>query len=825
MERPRVSGKFLFAGDEKLLIRGVTYGAFRPDANGVEFHDRELIERDFARMAANGINTVRIPHTTPPRYLLDIAQRHGLRVMVGLCAEQLVGYLIDRRGAPDLERILREKVRTVAGHPALLCFTLGNEIPASLVRWLGRRRVERYLERMYNAVKKEDPQSLVSYVNYPTTEYLRLPFLDLVCFNVYLEDRERFEAYVARLQNIAQDRPLIMSELGLDSKRKGELAQASTLTWLIGSSFAGGCSGVFVFSWTDEWFCNGADVDDWGFGLTDRDRHPKPALHQVRRAFLDALGGAERSWPRISVVVCSYNGGRTIRDCCEGLCRLEYPDFEVIVVDDGSTDDTASIAASYAFKVIRTRNMGLSHARNLGLREATGEIVAYIDDDAYPDPAWLTHLATSFVRSDHAGIGGPNITAPEDGPLARCIGNSPGNPTHVLLTDEEAEHLPGCNMAFRKSALEAIGGFDEQFRIAGDDVDICWRVRAGGGTLGFSPAAMVWHHRRASVIAYLRQQRNYGKAEGMLERKWPDMHNSVGHRHWRGRIYAPGLTHALPLWPQRVYHGVWGTAPFQSIYDRRPGTFLALPLMPECYLLLLLLSGLSALGTLWRPMMMASPLLAVVALALVMQAVLSASQKSFGTAPLSRSERLRLVGMTTVLHLLQPVARLWGRLSADVPPRKEGWRKLAWPWPRRSKIWSAMWLAPQARLASLETATRSQGLFVVHGDDYAGWDLEIRGGVLGAFRTTMAVENHNGGAQLVRLRAHPKIFPPAGWLIALLLAFAGWAALDEAWSAAQILAVCASVLASGVLASCARAAGSYVHGVRRLRSAEQRDEP
>jgi hypothetical protein len=81
--------------------------------------------------------------------LLDAAQRHGLRVMVGLSAEQYVGYLIDKKEAPDIEAVVRTKVQACAGHPALLCYALGNEIPAPLVRWLGHRRVERYLERLY----------------------------------------------------------------------------------------------------------------------------------------------------------------------------------------------------------------------------------------------------------------------------------------------------------------------------------------------------------------------------------------------------------------------------------------------------------------------------------------------------------------------------------------------------------------------------------------------------------------------------------------------------------------------------------------------------
>src|SRR2546428_7825410 len=347
MQRPRVSGKFLYIGKKKLWVRGVTYGAFRPDVHGNEYHNLATIERDFAQMAASGLNTVRIPHTMPPLSLLDAAQRHGLHVMVGLSAEQYVGFLIDKKGAPDIEGLVRAKVRACAGHPALLCYAIGNEIPAPLVRWLGRRRVERYLERLYWAVKAEDADGLVTYVNYPTTEYLQLPFLDLLCFNVYLESQERYAAYLARLQNIAGDRPLLMSEIGLDSLRHGEETQAHVLDWQLRTMFAAGCAGAFVFAWTDEWYRGGADVNDWAFGLTNRERQPKPALAVVRRAFSEVPFPSNLNWPRISVVVCSCNGASTIRECCEGLLKLEYPDYEVIVVDDGSTDRTAAIAGEF----------------------------------------------------------------------------------------------------------------------------------------------------------------------------------------------------------------------------------------------------------------------------------------------------------------------------------------------------------------------------------------------------------------------------------------------------------------------------------------------
>ena len=183
--RLEARGKFLFEGDEKIYVKGVTYGAFRPDDQGREYHDHRRIEADFAQIAANGFNAVRIPHTSPPRSLLDAALRHGLRVMVGLSAEQFVGYLIDRKKSPDIEQAIRSKVQAIHGHPALLCYAIGNEIPAPVARWLGRQRVERYLHRIYRVIKQADPHGLVTYVNYPTTEYLDLPFLDLVCFNVW----------------------------------------------------------------------------------------------------------------------------------------------------------------------------------------------------------------------------------------------------------------------------------------------------------------------------------------------------------------------------------------------------------------------------------------------------------------------------------------------------------------------------------------------------------------------------------------------------------------------------------------------------------------
>jgi len=813
-----VRGKFLAAGERKYRIQGVTYGPFRPDAGGCEYGRPERVSEDFRRMRESGFNTVRT-YTVPPLWLLDSAVQHGLRVMVGLPWEQHVTFLDDRQTRRRIERSVRDAVRGCQGHPAIFAYTIGNEIPAPIVRWHGRRAIESFLARLYLTAKSQDDQTLVTYVNYPSTEYLQLPFVDFACFNVYLETQPRLAAYLQRLHNLVEEKPLVMAEIGLDSLRNGLAVQAATLDWQVRTVLASGCAGAFMFSWTDEWHRGGHDIDDWAFGLTTRDRAAKPSLTSVAEAFDEGLCPPSGRWPRISVVVCTYNGSRTIRECLQGLSRLDYPDYEVIVVNDGSTDDTAKIIREFDVVRIDTSNHGLSHARNLGARAAGGQIVAYIDDDAWPDPEWLKHLARLFESSEHVGIGGPNVAPAGDGPIAECIAHAPGGPNHVLLTDFVAEHIPGCNMAFRKSALDAIGGFDPQFRIAGDDVDLCWRLQDAGGTLGFCPAAMVWHHRRGSVRTYLRQQRNYGRAEAMLERKWPHRYNAAGHVRWQGQLYGKGPTRPLYLGRDRIYHGVWGTGLFQSLYTRPAGILQCLPLMPEWYLLICVLAVIVALGVMWTPFLVGAPLLAVAIGAPLVQAVQSARHALLGRETRSSVGLLGERVLTAFLHLAQPVARLWGRLSYGLTPWRRGHAgRLALPIPRVNTLWDEHWAPQEQRLSRIERALCGQRLRTIAGGDFDRWDLEVCGGILGSVRARMTIEEHGAGKQLIRIRSWPRFSVGAVGLIcttglaAMLAAAFGQvvpcAILSFGWLASCLL----------VLTDCAGSAASLLEAIPTARA-------
>jgi GT2 family glycosyltransferase len=787
--RPRTRGRFLEADGAKLYLRGVTYGPFGAKPN--EYLDRQATARDFALMAAHGINAIRT-YTPPERWLLDLAQEHGLWVLPGLCAELRVDGAADGDDAH-----LDAHVRALAGHPAILAWVIANEIPAPIVRWVGRTAAEAWLRRVCDRVRALDPGALVTYANYPTTEYLELPYLDLLCFNVYLEDHAALAAYLPRLHNLATERPLLMGELGLDSRRHGAARQAQVLGEQIRIAFASGCAGTFAYAWSDQWHRGGEDIAEWAFGLTTRDRVAKPALAEVARAYAEAPLAPARRWPRISVVVCTFNGSRTLRDCLEGCTAIDYPDYEVIVVDDGSTDHTAQIAAEFDVRLIRTANRGLSNARNTGIAAAQGEIVAFTDDDARPEPHWLQYLAEGFEHSPHAGIGGPNIPPPGDGLVANCVSASPGGPAVVLVTDTEAEHIPGCNMAFRKSALEAISGFDAQFRTAGDDVDLCWRLLDAGFTLGYHAGAVVWHHSRGSVRTFWKQQRGYGRAESLLERKWPDRFNGAGQARWAGRVYGGVALQRRASHAAFIYGGAWGSAPYQFLYEPEMGRLTALTLSPEWYLVTAGLVLTSLLGILWAPLLLAIPV-ALVSLGIpLVRAVQSAVRARFPDAGGPWHERLAKRALTTWLHLMQPAARLRGRFVFGLTLwRMHGDRRFVLPWPRQVRLWEERWVSGADRLTALVGELRKSGVRVRNGGDYDRWDVEAWGGPLGAARLRMAAEDHAHGCQLVRVAIRPRV--PRGLLLfaAALAALGITAAAAGAWLVSAVyLASCAGLAA------------------------------
>jgi len=792
--RVRTDGKFFRVGNDRFVMKGVTYGTFAPDAAGDQFPSCSQVSQDFRQMVELGINTVRL--YTPPRLdVLDEAARHGLRVMVGLPWMQHVAFLDDRATNRSIGKDIVAKVRELGSHPAVALFALGNEIPPGVVRWHGRLRVERFLRSLFENAKDAAPDALFTYVNFPPTEFLDLSFLDVCAFNVYLHREPELRAYLARLQHIAGQKPFVLAEAGADSIREGPAGQAELTAMHIRAAFEEGAAGAIAFAWTDEWWRGGHLVEDWAFGLVDRSRRPKPAAAAVAAAFHDAPFSEERrrSWPRVSVVVCAYNAADTIEDCLTALEGQTYPDFEIIVINDGSRDATGEIARRHArVRVIDIPNGGLSAARNVGLAEAVGEIVAYTDADTRADRDWLTFLIQPFLTSDVVGSGGPNVVPADDPRMAQCIARAPGGPTHVLLDDRMAEHVPGCNMAFRREALVSIGGFNAIYLRAGDDVDVCWRLQGRGWKIGFASAALVWHHHRASVKAYWRQQVGYGEGERWLMAHHPEKFLD-GRMLWHGRIYSP-LPFVRSLWGERVNAGVWGTAAFPSVYrtDIHPFAFLPHSVKWQMISLALVLAGAVTnltSGHAWA----AALLLGAGAIGLAATVTKNISYAFRSDVDALPGSRLWSRAVVAYLHFIQPFARIVGQIRGILSPPQ-----VAMPVAQRQtsrgprptlpemirallllsggvaedRYWSESWTGLERFLGQLtDWLRRSRAVRVIEIDE--GWahdrDVSVLAGRWAWIDARALIEDHGGGKTLLRVGTHlrPTTF---GVLSALLIA-------------------------------------------------------
>jgi len=754
--------KFFFDGDKKFFVKGATYGPFKPTADGSDLGTQKQVDIDLLLMREVGLNTIRVYHV-PPRWFLDRCYAAGMRVMITLPWPRHLEFLRKKKMRDDIVESIRTGVSANSGHPAIFGYLVGNEIPSTMVRWLGVRRVTEFVEKLVQVGRAADPNALFSYATYPPTEYLLPANVDFFCFNVYLHNQRDFERYLLRLQNLAEERPVILGEFGMDTIRNSQEEQAQLLGWHVDSVVKCGLAGTIFFSWTDEWFTGGRDITDWAFGIVTRDRQPKKAFQALRDKF-GSDGTAPHPplsrTPFVSVIVCSYNGASTLAACLESLGKLNYPDYEVILVDDGSTDDTAYVASQFpAVHYIHQSNQGLSHARNTGAAAAKGEVLVYTDSDCMADVDWLAYLIGTLVSGDYAGVGGPNVPPTARNWVQACVAAAPGGPSHVLLTDTIAEHIPGCNMAFHRWAFETVGGFDPEYRKAGDDVDFCWRVQQAGGVIAFSPAAIVWHHRRFTLRAFLKQQHGYGEAESLLRFKHLIFFGPTGTAKWRGQIYgAPRFSWFLnrPI----VYHGIFGEGFFQSMYRTPQSDVAAYLSSVEWFGLTLFLFGLGIFlpGLRIVPYVMLGGTLCV-ALSYMVRAHI---EPKFDTV------HARLLVM--LLAFVQPLVRGWSRYftwlhfkrtprsvirAHEHLPAEEG--KLEWG--TRRVFWSEEGRDRHYLLGEIFRLLEEEGWRYSTDTGWNDWDIQIYGNFWWSVTLQTVTEDHGGTKRLTRVRLRHRLVP------------------------------------------------------------------
>ena len=511
-------GKFFSRKGQKFFLK-----AMRLDHVGASLDfDAKLRLLDRLEHLKEAHTTALILTETQSNPTLDLASTVGLYsiIEVDVAADEIV----DRRKLATAISRIAHSANILNGRPGLLGFLINCPISQDALRAYGLDKVRRTLRDIIDTIKSRNQGALVAIRHRPGTRALAMLEEDFLYGDVPALAPVELRDFVVSLHNLAESRPLVI-EFSESSPGQDEA---------VAVAFGTGVAGVVAPP------VPSPASPDFTAAVTLKASELMP--------FVTLNGTCPPALPKtpmVSVVICAYNAERTMRPCLESLRKLDYPQYEVIIVDDGSRDRTADISMDFAeFRLIRQPNKGLSVARNVGLHAARGDIVAYTDSDCVVDPHWLTLMVRTLTEKNFDGCGGPNYAPHEDGWIEACCAASPGAPCHVLTADDVAEHLAGCNMVFTKSALLKVGGFDPQFTSAGDDVDVCWRILDSGMRLGYCPAAFVWHFRRNTIKAYYGQQRGYGRAEATLYARYPERFNVLGQIKWRGMI--PGLLRTVP---------------------------------------------------------------------------------------------------------------------------------------------------------------------------------------------------------------------------------------------------------------------------------------
>jgi hypothetical protein len=373
----------------------------------------------------------------------------------------------------------------------------------------------------------------------------------------------------------------------------------------------------------------------------------------------------------------------------------------------------------------------------------------------------------------------------------------------VLESDQVAEHIPGCNMAFRREALESINGFDPQYRKAGDDVDVCWRLQDAGKWITFAPGAFVWHHRRQGPQAYLRQQAGYGEAEALLRFKHPDKFNGRGDGKWRGVMYGPA-SQGLRLSGPIIYHGTFASGLFQCLYQPAPAHWAMLPTTLEWHFVIALIP---LLAVFW-------PWAWLAVIGMLACSMLATGVQAAQARLVAKYDSIASRVVVALLCYAQPLVRSWYRyrtrlVSARAPDRhalieRRKIKPIPWMGRQTLSLWTTTGRDRTELLAAAIRAFNNSRWGMLLDSGWSKWDLQVDSHPATVVQIQTVQENHGSGKQLIRcrfqLRPRPLIAPlcctlflastiitatVSSWMGVLLLAYAAFLLLHW-WRARHI---------------------------------------
>lgn len=209
--------------------------------------------------------------------------------------------------------------------------------------------------------------------------------------------------------------------------------------------------------------------------------------------------------PPVSIVVPAYNAQDTIAECIEALLDQDYTEKEIIIVDDGSEDDTSQFASEYQdVTVINTERGGAARATNIGIEHSKYDIIVSVDSDAVLEKNWLKKIVPEFQDSSVGAVGGYPLTV-NKGILGKLMGLEVES--RFDKTEKYVDHLYTMNTAYRKKAVKEVGLFNESMKV-GYDNDISYKLKVLGYKIVLVKEAKCYHHWREDLKGYSKQQYN-----------------------------------------------------------------------------------------------------------------------------------------------------------------------------------------------------------------------------------------------------------------------------------------------------------------------------
>ena len=229
--------------------------------------------------------------------------------------------------------------------------------------------------------------------------------------------------------------------------------------------------------------------------------------------------------PLVSIIVACKTIDPYVKECILGCLQLNYPRFELLVLPDYPEN-----LSENRVRVVPTGPVKPSDKRNIGVNDANGEVVAFIDGDAYPDKDWLKNSLRYFDDPKVAAVGGPGLTPETDSTMQKAsgeilssfLGAGPLSFRHSAKIPRKCDDLPTVNLIVRRSTFKEMGGFNTEYW-PGEDTKFCLDLVYGlGKDAIYAPDVMVYHHRRVLFRPHLKQIAGYGLHRGYFSKKFPE---------------------------------------------------------------------------------------------------------------------------------------------------------------------------------------------------------------------------------------------------------------------------------------------------------------